>query len=51
MAKERKEIRYWNIPVPAELDDKVEEHIKKNLHVSKAELIRDAVRRLLELER
>jgi len=38
----------WNVPVPWGLDDKVNEFIKKNPHISKAELIRDAVRRLLE---
>jgi len=48
MAEDKKENRYWNIPVPADLDDKVEEHIRRDSHISKAELIRDAVRRLLE---
>ena len=42
------EQRFWNIPVTEELDNRVEEAVKKNSHVSKAELIRDATRRLLE---
>ena len=34
--------------MPIELDDMVEDAVKRNAHISKAELIRDAVRRLLE---
>ena len=44
-----KRVRFWNIPVPRELDDRVEEWVRRDAHVSKAELIRDAVRRYLEM--
>jgi Arc/MetJ-type ribon-helix-helix transcriptional regulator len=38
----------WNIPAPRDLDEAVEEAVKKGLYVSKSELVRDAVRRLLK---
>jgi Arc/MetJ-type ribon-helix-helix transcriptional regulator len=44
----RKGIVYWNIPVPAPLDMAVENAIKRDMHISKSDLVRDAVRRLLE---
>lgn len=43
----RKDLRYWNIPVTPTLDDAVEEAVRKDTHVSKSDLVRDAVRRLL----
>lgn len=39
--------RFWNIPVPSDLDDAVEVAVQNDTHVSKAELIRDVVRRFL----
>jgi len=42
------ENRYWNIPVPTYLDDAVEKEVDRDSHISKAEFVRDAVRRLLE---
>jgi len=46
--KEKKEVRFWNIPVPVPLDEALEKLIKEDMHISKAEAIREAVRRLLE---
>jgi len=43
----RKDLTYWNIPVPRALDQAVEEAVKRDMHVSKSDLVRDAVRRLL----
>ena len=43
----RKDLVYWNIPVTRALDEAVREAIKRNTHVSKSDLVRDAVRRLL----
>jgi len=43
----RKDLAYWNIPVPKALDQAVEEAVKRDMHVSKSDLVRDAVRRLL----
>ena len=43
----RKDLTYWNIPVPRALDQAVEEAVKRGMHVSKSDLVRDAVRRLL----
>jgi len=37
----------WNIPVTKALNDAVEEAIKVDMHVSKSDLVPDAVRRLL----
>jgi len=44
----RKDLKYWNIPVTKTLDQAVEEAVKVDMHVSKSDLIRDAVRRLLK---
>ncbi|MEM2440534.1 MAG: hypothetical protein QXK93_06975 [Candidatus Bathyarchaeia archaeon] len=44
----RKDLAYWNIPVPRALDEAVEKAVKIDLHISKSDLVRDAVRRLLE---
>jgi Arc/MetJ-type ribon-helix-helix transcriptional regulator len=49
MKKERKIVN-WCIPVPVEFDNSVEEALKTDLHATKSELVRDAVRRLLEKE-
>lgn len=38
---------FWNIPAPPELDKRVEKAVADGKYASKAELIRDAVRRLL----
>lgn len=42
-----KDLTYWNVPVPRPLNRALEEAIRKGTHVSKADFIRDAVRRLL----
>lgn len=39
---------FWNIPVPKPLDEAVEEIVSKDMHASKSEFVRDAVRRELE---
>jgi Arc/MetJ-type ribon-helix-helix transcriptional regulator len=44
----RKDLTYWNIPVTKSLDSAVEEAVEKDMHVSKSDLIRDAVRQLLK---
>ena len=44
----RKGLVYWNIPVTKTLDEAVEEAVRQDMHVSKSDLIRDAVRRLLQ---
>ncbi|MGB6680704.1 MAG: ribbon-helix-helix domain-containing protein [Candidatus Bathyarchaeia archaeon] len=47
----RKELVIWSIPVTKTLDEKVEHLVKDNMHVSKSDLIRDAVRsKLKEIE-
>ena len=43
----RKDLTYWNIPVTRALDEAVEKAVKADMHVSKSDLVRDAVRRLL----
>jgi len=42
-----KDLTYWNIPVSKALDDAVEEAVRRDMYVSKSDLVRDAVRRLL----
>jgi len=44
----RKDITFWNIPVTKSLDEAVEEAVKTDMHVSKSDLVRDAVRQLLK---
>jgi len=44
----KKDIVNWSIPVTREMDDKVEAAVLSDSHVSKSELVRDAVRRLLD---
>ncbi len=40
--------RRWNVPVPKALDEALEQAIKKDTHSTKADFIRDSVRRRLE---
>jgi Arc/MetJ-type ribon-helix-helix transcriptional regulator len=49
MAKSNRKpkVRVWNLEVPQPLDEALEEAMKKNWHRTKAEFIRDAVRRAL----
>jgi len=47
MVKKR-DITYWNIPVPKPLNEALEKALAKKMHMTKAEFIRDAVRRELE---
>jgi len=44
----RKDTVIWSVPVTRKLDTAVEEAVKLDYHSTKAELIRDAVRRLLK---
>jgi len=44
----QKDITFWNIPVTRTLDEAVEEAVKSDMHVSKSDLVRDAVRQLLK---
>jgi len=46
MGKRRK--RRWNIPVPAVLDEAVEKAVELDMHATKSDLIREAVREKLE---
>lgn len=43
----RKDLTTWCIPVPKTLDKAVEDAVKSDTHVTKSDLVRDAVRRLL----
>ncbi len=40
-------LKFWSIPVPANLDTCVEEAVQLKSHVSKADFVRDAVREKL----
>jgi len=44
----RKDVTKWCIPVPRTLDEAVEQAVKLDMHISKSDLVRDAVRRLLK---
>jgi Arc/MetJ-type ribon-helix-helix transcriptional regulator len=44
----KQERKNWNIPVPKNLDDALEKAVSCDSHSSKAEFVRDAVRRRLE---
>jgi len=44
----RKQLVYWNVPVPKSLDEIVEHVVIYDSHVSKSDLIREAVREKLE---
>jgi len=46
MAK-RKDLLFWNIPVTRTLDEAVETAIQEDMHVSKSDLVREAVREKL----
>lgn len=50
MSNERATVN-WNVLVSKDLDRQVEEAVSQGIRASKSELIRDAVRRLLEKER
>ena len=39
---------FWNIPVPRLLNDAVEKAVIEDMHVTKSEFVRDAVRKELE---
>ena len=39
---------FWNIPVPKPLDEAVEDIVARDMHASKSEFVRDAVRKELE---
>jgi Arc/MetJ-type ribon-helix-helix transcriptional regulator len=43
-----KQLVYWNVPVPKPLDKAVEDAVNCDSHVSKSDLIREAVREKLE---
>ncbi|MGA2789479.1 MAG: ribbon-helix-helix protein, CopG family [Candidatus Bathyarchaeia archaeon] len=43
-----KHLVYWNVPVPKPLDKAVEDAVEYDSHVSKSDLIREAVREKLE---
>ena len=44
----RKDLAYWNVPVTRSLDMTLKEAIKKDMHNTKADLIREAVREKLK---
>ncbi len=44
----RRSITYWNVPVPRSLNEALEQALEIDTHISKADFIRDAVRRELE---
>lgn len=43
----RKDMTYWNVPVPKPLNDALEKAIVRDWHPTKADFIRDAVRKKL----
>jgi len=43
-----RQLVYWNVPVPKPLDKAVEDAVDHDSHVSKSDLIREAVREKLE---
>ncbi len=45
---EQKKIIRWNVPVPRSLNEALEKALEIDTHISKADFIRDAVRRELE---
>lgn len=44
----KKDLAFWNIPVPRSLNEAVEIAVNSDGHVSKSEFVRDACRQLLE---
>jgi len=47
MSKNR-DLTRWNIPVSRTLNKAVEEAVRRDMHVSKADFVRDSVRQKLE---
>jgi Arc/MetJ-type ribon-helix-helix transcriptional regulator len=43
----RRKLKFWNIPVTEHLDACLENAVKVNAHVSKADFVREAVREKL----
>jgi len=43
-----RQLVYWNVPLPKTLDKAVEDAVDCDSHVSKSDLIREAVREKLE---
>jgi len=43
----RRDMTYWNVPVPKPLNDALEKAIMQDWHPTKADFIRDAVREKL----
>jgi Arc/MetJ-type ribon-helix-helix transcriptional regulator len=48
LSKDKNKTTNWNIPVPKVLDEALEQAVLCDSHSSKAEFVRDAVRRRLE---
>jgi len=44
----RRDLAYWNVPVTKSLDMALEEAIRRDMHNTKADLIREAVREKLK---
>jgi Arc/MetJ-type ribon-helix-helix transcriptional regulator len=47
MMGKRKDVAYWNIPVPKILNEIVEKAIELDTHSTKSDFVRDAVREKL----
>jgi len=43
----RKDITYWNVPVDRSLNEALEDAVHRDWHMTKAEFVRGAVRRVL----
>lgn len=46
--KNRSKNTNWNIPVPRVLDEALEEAVRRDMHSTKSDFVRDAVRHRLE---
>ncbi len=46
--REKREMTMWSIPVTKRLDEAVEQAVNSDMHVTKSDLVRDAVRQLLK---
>jgi Arc/MetJ-type ribon-helix-helix transcriptional regulator len=46
--RQKREMTMWSIPVTRALDQAVEQAIESDMHVTKSDLVRDAVRQLLK---
>ncbi len=44
----KQKLKFWNIPVTVQLDELLEKAVELDSHVSKADFVRDCVRRKLE---